>query len=339
MKMLQLSILLVTGFVFLNSNYLCAQSEDADEEETGNALEKEKEKARKHFIEGAALFDKKDYGVALEKFELAFDTYPHWSSRFNIGMCHYYLGNHIRAIVELLAFMDEVKMEAPVKMLMEAKKIIKSTRSEIASITITGIEEDAEIKVDGAAPETSPGGEEIFLMPGLHTIKVISKGIVLMDEKLSFKKGQNKEIRVYTKKEKEEEKKPDPEKKKEKKGAKALKVAGWSFIGLAGASLIVGAVTGCLVISKKNKINDLEKKYAEAPPEEREDIKNEAADHYDQGAKLGNTSTAFFIIAAAAAAGGTALLVLDHKREKKTGGKTDLSLGLSPAGIFVTGTF
>jgi len=297
-------------------------------------LEQKKEEARAYFLEGVDLFDGKDYAQALEKFRQAFDLVPHWSSRFNIGMCHYYLGDHPHAIVELLAFLEEAETEAPAEMTQEARKIIDLIRGQhVATITVSGVGDQAEVTVDGEAPSATSGEGEIFLTPGPHAIKVTQGAEVLLEDQITAKAGESKELRVYVK-----EKQPEPVKPVTKSaGPRPLAAAGWAAVGLAGASLVVCAVTGGLVIAKKNEIGDLEKKYGDAPPDEQAAIRADAADLYDQGVTLGNVSTAFFVITAAAAAAGTALLVVDLKREKKTGAA--VSLAASPGGIMIQGSF
>jgi len=299
--------------------------------------EEDKETAREYFKEGVNLFEKKKYEKALDKFEQAFMVVPHWSSRFNIGMCHYYLGDHARALAELLAFEGEAGQEAPDDMASEAAQVIETCRARVAVITFSGMGGGADVEVDGQAPARSPDGLEIFVTPGVHHFMVAEEGKILFDDEITAKANQAKEIMVYMKPEEDAGKEsPVPD---TKRNVNAFKAAGWSLIGLAGASLIVGAVTGGLVIAKKQKIEDLESRYLDAPADEQDAIVKEAADHYDQGVVLGDASTAMFVIGALAAAGGTALLVLDGRREKKPGAAASLSLGLGPAGLFLSGAF
>jgi hypothetical protein len=312
-----------------------AQKAEADPGPSDPELEQKKEEARAYFLEGVDLFDDKDYAQALEKFKLAFDLVPHWSSRYNIGMCHYYLGDHPQAIVELLAFLEEGETEAPDEMTLEAGKIIDLIRGQhVATITVSGVGDQAEVTVDGEAPAAVSGDGEIFLVPGPHAFKVTQDGEVLLEDEITAKAGESKELRVYVK-----EVQTEPVKTEETKsaGPRPLAAAGWAAVGLAGASLVICAVTGGLVISKKNEIGDLEKKYGDAPPGEQAAIRKDAADLYDEGVVLGNVSTAFFVITAAAAAAGTALLVVDSRREKKTG--ATVSLAASPGGILIQGSF
>jgi tetratricopeptide (TPR) repeat protein len=299
--------------------------------------EEDKEAAREFFKQGVALFEKKKYEKALEKFEQALAIVPHWSSRFNVGMCYYYLGDHPRALAELLAFQEEAGDEAPGDMTGEAAQVVESARSQVAVVTFAGVGKGADVEVDGQEPVTSPDGVEIFVTPGVHHFKVTESDKVLLDDDISAKANQIKEIMVYVKPDEDEEEEGPVE--HPKREVNAFKAAGWSLIGLAGASLIVGAVTGGLTIAKKQKIEDLEKKYPDAPPDERDQIVEEAADHFDQGVVLGDTSTAFFVIGALAAAGGTALLVIDGKREKKPEAAVSFSLGLAPSGLFLSGAF
>ncbi len=325
------------ALLFLLPALLPAAAAEAQTDPPAPASEEEKEKAREYFKEGVSLFDEKNYEQALEKFEQAFMIVPHWSSRFNIGMCHYYLGDHARALAELLAFQAEEGGEAPEDMMTEAAQVIDSARAKVAIITFSGMDETAEVTIDDQAPVTSPDGVEIFITPGAHQFRVMEEGNIVLDDQITAKAGQTKEVLVYVKtEEKTEARVPVAAPKGE---VNAFKAAGWSLIGLAGASLIVGAVTGGLVIGKKQKIEDLEKEYLTAPADERDALVEKAADHYDQGVVLGDTSTAFFVIGALAAAGGAALLVLDSKREKKPKADASLSLGLAPTGIFLSGAF
>jgi tetratricopeptide (TPR) repeat protein len=324
--------------LFLLFFFLPPLPADAQADAPAATSEEEKEVAREFFKQGVSLFEDKDYAKALENFEQAFAIVPHWSSRFNIGMCYYYIGDHARALAELLAFQEEAGEEAPEDMATEVAQVIETAQSKIAVISFTGVSGNADVEVDGQEPVTSPDGVEIFVAPGVHHFRVVDEGKVLLDDNITAKANQTKEIMVYVKPEEElEEEGPSPP--HPKREVNAFKAAGWSLIGLAGASLIVGAVTGGLVIAKKHKIEDLEKQYHDAPADEQDAIMEEAADHYDQGVVLGDTSTAFFVIGALAAAGGAALLVLDTKREKKSGAAASLSMGLAPSGIFLTCAF
>ena len=310
----------------------------ADAGDTGD-LEKKKEEARKYFLEGVELFDKKEYEAALEKFRLSFGTVPHWSSRYNIGMCHYYLGSYDEACIELELFLAESGEEAPAEMRHEAEKFVKKARGKLATVTLSGLDESAEITVDGKPPKKSAGGEYIYLMPGTHHVTIMSGGSTILDEDMEAAGGEKKEIRVYLKESSDAQKPSKKHMEKKQAPPPGLRAAGWSLIGLSAASLIVMAVTGGLVLSKKSKIEDLENQYAISPVSEREALKEEASSQYDEGLKLANASTALLVIGLLAAGGGAALLILDHRMEKKPEAAGGVGLGFSPWGISVHGSF
>jgi tetratricopeptide (TPR) repeat protein len=297
-----------------------------------------KEAAKKLFLEGVALFDKKDYEAALDKFLESYGLLPHWQIRFNIATCHFYLGKKAEALIELLEFLQEAGSEISPQQQKETKKYIDSIRAEIASVKFPGLEPGDEILVDGHPPKWSPREQELFLEPGSHHIMITRSGEILLDEDIPCTAGQEKEIRLYVK----EKILAGPDKRAHKKkagGKSAMVVAGWTLTGLAAALLVGGSVTGFLALNENKSIDDLENRYDSAPVSERPAIESEANDHYDKAMGLAHVSTALFAVGGAAAVAAIVTLVMGKKSEKRKSAKAKLSLGVLPSGISLNCSF
>ena len=102
----------------------------------------------------------------------------------------------------------------------------------------------------------------------------------------------------------------------------------WSYValGLGGASLVVGGVTGVMVLQKKGSL--------ECP-----NGPCQPGDQVDSFRSLRTVSTVGFIAGGALAATGLVLLLTSSPSKTPESGKTSLHLAVSPMSAFVSGEF
>jgi hypothetical protein len=167
---------------------------------------------------------------------------------------------------------------------------------------------EAELWVDGKQLAAKLDGHAIALDPGPHDLRVIAPGGLPEHKSVVLYEGaKNRIIHFELPPEPQQREKKAPTRQESTDEMPPIAIAGWSLVGLAGASLAAGVVAGAISISQTS---DLEERCAVAC--EQEEI--------DDAHVVAHVSTTGFALAGAAAVVGLTLLGVHWAREDDTVG-------------------
>ena len=222
---------------------------------------KKRKKAKKYTKKGLKRFKKKRYQDALDAFALAYELDPKHDLLFNMGRCYERLGNISKALDYIGRFLeqetdDEVREDAN-----SFRKVLLKRMHETHALVRLAIKPDkATFQVAGSKEEkTGEGGAEMWLEPGVYTIRAEAPGLKLEVTKLTAVAGKTHEVSLELTPppppkpppppepapEPEQAKKPEAEPPPPPKPAEGGPgVATWASLGIGAALLGGGAFFG-----------------------------------------------------------------------------------------------
>jgi hypothetical protein len=300
------------------------------------------------FDEGRTLFEKGNYRAAADAFRRANAIKPSWKILYNIGQS------------EAAAKRHGLALEAFEKYLAKGGDDVESTRrAEVATEierlrTIVGTLEikvpaGALVMVDGLERGTTPLPGRLRVAAGVEHECVIEKeDVVLVSRTVSVGGLENLVIVADEERrgsapgsgvDKQPEQEDSSAATEEEKGRQSgmIKMMGWLTVGLSGALIVTGAVTGSVALKKDNEL-----------PGECTDgdptgcPANEYSDIVDKRDRLATTSTVMFAVGGAAAVAGVIMLVIGRNGgEKNTANELSITpaAGSGFAGVAVNGKF
>ena len=295
-----------------------AETTPAADATAGPPADDTQAKAREHYSNGKALYEKGSYADAMAEFQTAYDLKPHPSVLKSIAECKVQMGDLPGAIAmfeKYLADPTSTKKEDVQAKLTELKAMM-------ARVEITSDPAGASLLVDGAATDkVTPAA--IDLSPGEHHVVLNVDGYQPLEKSLTLAKGEQGKIAVNFATEgtstapKTETALVDPfanEGGAPPKGgtveseSEGPPAAFWIAAAVAGVGLVSGTVFGTLALGDQNDFKD--KKDADAPRGDLQDIK-------DSGERNAIIADVSFGVAAAAAVVGIVVLVVHKKGEEK----------------------
>lgn len=327
------------------------------------AVDDKTQKAEDHFNSGVAFFGNGEYADALIKFSASYKIMPHWQIRFNIGMCHYKLGNDLEAARELSSFIEEGGEDIPSKQYEQAAKFLSELEKKTGILMVYGLTEDAIVDIEGEEFRELENGKKIYLLPGEYHVVITAKNRVLVDKNETIKAGGIKEIYaafIEMEIEKGDEEKPEdingkkPKETHEKiktiqekttlKAGKKKIIAAWATIGASGGLIIAGSVMGALLLNEKSKMRDVEDEYLSLHDEgassaELEGLWNKRDSIYSKGMNFSIAADILLASGGVLAVTSLTLFLLSKKDKVKEKHSTDISCFMSRNGLFFTVKF
>jgi hypothetical protein len=207
----------------------------------------------------------------------------------------------------------------------KAKELADELAGRIPSVQIElegDAVEGAEVFVDDEPVRAESIGVPFKVNPGRHEIRAVS-GKAEDRVRVTFEEGQTRIVNLQLD-QPPEPPAPPPVPEEDDTAVVALTAIG---LGVAGAGVLVGTITGILATDQAAEIAP-SCPNRQCPPETHDDL--------DAAATLGNVSTAMFIVGAAGAVAGTiglALLLTGDDEPEAA------ALVLTPAGLVARGVF
>ena len=271
--------------------------------------EADKATARALAIEAQKALEAKDYEQAADKFSRAEELYH--APTLRLGMARAYVG--LEKWVEAMESYNAVIREEIPKNASnafrqakkDAEKEVEGLDKKIAWVTLK-VEGPAEpsVRLDEQDVPVASLGVRRAVNPGDH--KLIASGEGYLEGELSFSIGMAEEQDLVLTLQ------PDPA-----AGAKppvddgatpatggddTMMIIGWTAVGVGGAALIVGAVTGGLAMGKRGELTDACDDEGRCPEDQQSTL--------DSYRTMGTVSTIGFVAGGVLAAAGTVLLIL-----------------------------
>jgi hypothetical protein len=290
--------------------------------------------------EGQQALEGKNYAIAIDKFSRA-DSLVH-APTLLLGLARAQVG--LGRLVEAQEsynriIRDGVAASSPhswTKALEDATKEVGALPQRLPWVTITVLgPTNPEVIIDSTPVPIASLGVKRPVNPGSHSIKVSAEGYLPTEKSITLSEGQSLTVNL------ELEQAPADSSQIAKKSTggtfdtrtstsspETRRILAFGALGLGGAGLIVGSVTGALALRKKNQLTTA------CPNGECQPDQRSALDSYHT---YGNISTVSFIVGAVGAAGG-AILLLTQPRESSTAtAQVSAFVGVGSAGV--KGTF
>jgi hypothetical protein len=244
-------LLLLLAVLLATSSVAHAQPSDAD-----------RATARALYVDGQKLLDAEDFQGAADKF-LRGEALFHAPTML-VGLARAYagLGNYVGAMESYnKVIREELPDKAPdafVTAVEDAKREVVGLDEKIGWVTISveGPSEPAVTLDDGEVSVASLGVKRA-VNPGDHLIKVTAAGYLAAEQSFSIDAGGTEEVSLSLE--------LDPEGGGEPSGGgdsassgdgSTLRLVGFIGLGIGGAGLIVGAITGGLAMGKHGDLSD-----------------------------------------------------------------------------------
>jgi hypothetical protein len=309
------------------------------------AQDVEKNKAKEHFERGVKFFKEGKFQDALMDFESSYKFRPHWMLLFNIASCHYELGHYLKAAETVSAFLKAAKGKVSGEQMKLALELLSSAKKKLAVLKLTWQKDIPALILDGKLKEGLASGQEIFLLPGSHSVKVTAGGRIIVDEDLVLEEGTERDLDIASLMGKAPVEEAGPaipgnvsvEEAGQMEGAGAgtpaadkkivMKRAAWATLTLGVVSLAAGAITAGLSWNQKELMLDSKRDFFEAYDDagvstaELAAMRESVLDHREKGRKLFVASAVLLAAGGAFAVAGAAigLFSLRGRKEKEAG--------------------
>jgi hypothetical protein len=307
--------------------------------------------AKEKFEVGVDLFEKEDFSAALAAFKESYELRPHWSVRYNIGLCYLELGFLAAGAIELALYLEEGGKDVKSSAAKDVNARLIDLLPELGSIVMFGNIKGLSVEVDGKPVEGPTEKGELYVGHGSFNLTLIRDDKVVLEKEMSIEKGEiiemdiDDEIEAYLEQHQDSgsdtgsavEPAPDPDpigigvsggeenveetgdKPNEKPMVKRLWL--WVALGLTGATLAVGTAMGVLAVQERDAMRDDEDRYrlleeAGAGDDELLPVLSSRNDHHKTGKIYSTTATALLSVAAAAGVTTIILIVLTERKAK-----------------------
>jgi hypothetical protein len=300
-----------------------------------------KAQAKEAFAEGKSLFDQGKHSAAAAAFREAYRLLPSWKVYYNIGQCEALAKRHGLALEAFEAYLAQGGDDVPEARREEVLDEVERLRKMVGSVDVTA-PDGAVVMVDGLERGQTPLPGPLIVAAGVnHKLVVEVGGDVLVERTVRVSGGQTVEVKAGAVAGSGGERGPDtgdeplqPESIEEsEKEGDPLATAGWVTLGVGGALLIGGAITGGVALSL-NK--DLESECSDGI------CPKDQWDKNDKMKAMGVTTDVLIGVGAAAAATGIVLLIVSATGdEDQDGGEVALVPTVGPgfAGAGLQGRF
>ena len=252
--------MILRGRLFVGSMVvaLAASPRAAEAQDKPSAAEAEaRDRSRVAFRKGVAQLRAQEWSAARASFEAAWSLFPHPSILLNLAIARLHTDDPVRAEQDLVRFLSE-DGGASAEELASAREALADARSRLGSLRVIASPPIARVAVDGTAVETLRRADgasgvvaEMRIKPGRHAISVEAEGFVPIRRSVDvLAKGEASVTVILAAVEIAAKPPPEPP------GVSTRSIVGWSLVGLAGAALVTGGVTGLRAKSLSSDYGD-----------------------------------------------------------------------------------
>jgi hypothetical protein len=287
-RLLHLLLVVVAALAFLPGN---ASAQSEADKTTARALAEE----------GHAALDAKDYATAADRFKRAEKLYHAPTLLLGLARAYVGLGKFVEAKESYnLVIREKLGPDASdafKQAVEDAQREIVGLDAKIGWVTIR-VEgpEEPKVLIDDAEVSAASLGVKRAVNPGPHVVKASANGYDPGETNFNVEAGSSQDVTLKLV--------ANPDAVVDggaEDGGATLRLVGFIAIGVGGAGLIVGAVTGGLAMGKHSKLED-NCPGGQCPPDQQ--------DNLDSFHTLGTVSTVGFIAGGVLAAAGIVLVVV-----------------------------
>jgi hypothetical protein len=306
------------------------------------------DEAKAAFEEGANLFASGDYPEAAKAFRRAYEIKPSWRLLYNIGQSEAAAKRHGLAMDAFEKYLSQGGDDVDEARRLEVTAEIERMRTIVGTVEISA-PENSQVVIDGVERGTTPLPGRLKVAAGIeHKVEIRKRNKVLLARTVSVGSRENLLIDATEDTaaapvvaddtgDGEEPEDSDEDEAEADEPQSALETAGWVTLGVGGAMVITGGVTGLVALSRNkqlvNECNDADG----CDPADYRDVR-------DTRDAMATTSTVMFAVGAAAATAGVIMLIMAPDDEADApAGETDVAVtptaGPGFAGFAVSGRF
>lgn len=222
-----------------------------------------KEAAKYHFELGVDLYKAGDHAGAMAEFLKAREASPHYAPLYNIAMCHLELQDYKDAMETFELYLEEGGTEISQDRVQEVQDRLKEIKSILCQVTLDVDVEGAEILVDGQKLGTTPLEGILFLDAGEHILRIHKEGHEPYEKEIVLSRGEKASysIQLPALEGEEDDGQPVPAPVQPASGPDGKKTVSapvlWAVLSTTAALLVTSAVTGGLVVSRKNHYDEM----------------------------------------------------------------------------------
>jgi hypothetical protein len=228
-------------------------------------LENTDKQARKELKQAKKLFKKREFAEAASAFRRANEIKPSWKILFNIGQSEAAAKRHGLALQAFEAYLSQGGDDVPKNRLDTVLSEVERLRKMVGMIEIVA-PENTNITIDGLERGKAPFSGRLPVAASInHKVvgtldgeTVIDREIQVMGEQQIIVRYPEILVQATATTQDVEDESPDSDAaiSPEEQPASTMKTWGWVTVGIGGALLIGGAVTGGLALSKNGELND-----------------------------------------------------------------------------------
>jgi tetratricopeptide (TPR) repeat protein len=126
--------------------------------------------AAAHYARGLELANQSQYEAALDEFNAAYATSPHFAVLYNIGQAHMALGRPLEAIAALTKYLLDGADQVPLSRREQVQAQVALLESKLAELSIATDQPGATIRVDDRDVGRTPLFQPLRLAAGTHTV-------------------------------------------------------------------------------------------------------------------------------------------------------------------------
>jgi hypothetical protein len=152
-----------------------------------------REAYRKAITDGVAEFDAGRFDEALGCFRRAHQTSPNARTYRGIGMASFELRDYVAAVRNLSAALKDSRKPLSDEQREQAQEFLERSQRFVAIYTLNLSPPDAQILLDGSAPELQPDGT-LMVGLGAHTLEARAKGYQRRTMSLKVRGGERKPL-------------------------------------------------------------------------------------------------------------------------------------------------
>jgi len=285
--------------------------------------EQARDAARRHYAEGQALYNAGNYSAALSEFRAAYAAQPHPVVLKSQAECLERMGN-IREAMELFQRYLSERPDAPDRAAIESR--IASYRSRPGRLRIVTNPPGATVTLDGARVNGATP-MDVNVQSGQHAVAVQLEGYQMVLQEFNMPPAGSHTVQanlvpvggaVAT------TPTPGP-------GGQVvvqqrrwhMTTPVWVMVGVTGAALVTGTVTGALAMADQGEFDDLR--------DDQDTERSELEDLRDSGETKALVADISFGVAAAAAITGIVLFFVQNRRGAQTAeGEDSTPIAINP---------
>jgi hypothetical protein len=263
--------------------------------------ESERATAEALFLEGNELFESSLFAEAADRYRAALAHWEHPAIHLNLAKALILLQRPVEAVTSLRVAVRHPEAHDSSEQYEWARASLERLEAQLVEISVTCVDEGAEVTVDGVRLFMAPGQGSAYFLPGQHVVVAERRGYVAVPVRLVLAPGEHARVRIRM---------------MSLAAARAAerRMPAWTPWAVLGSGAALGVAGGILRWQAGDTFARFDARFSVACPTGCSEAGTppELRALYDRGTRENRLGTAMWITGGLAMAGGVAMLVLDR---------------------------